>query len=99
MEKIRPPPPSGLPAPGDVPGTTVLRALPPLIPVRCYSCGLQIATKHVQYRKLVEAGISPALAMDQVGAVRICCRRMILSQPTAPDRLGIVYIPTISSSS
>lgn len=94
MEKTRPLPPSGMPAPGDVPGTTVLRALPPLVPVRCYSCGLQVATKHAQYRKLVEAGASPAAAMDEVGAIRICCRRMILSQPTAPDRLGVVFTPS-----
>ena len=90
----RPSPPTGLPIKGEVEGTTVLRAPPPLVPVRCYSCGLQIETRHAAYRRLVEAGgVSPAVALDKCGAVRICCRRMILSQPTAPDRLDVVFTP------
>jgi len=94
MEQRKPQPPSGLPAPGDVDGTTVLRAPPPLVPVRCYSCGLQVATRHKAYRLMVESGVTPAAALDRCGAVRVCCRRMILSQPTAPDRLGVVCTPS-----
>ena len=90
----RPPPPSGLPAPGEVEGTTVLQAPPPLVPIRCYSCGLQVATRHAAFRRLVEGGAAPAAALDQCGALRVCCRRMILSQPTAPDRLGLVSTPS-----
>jgi len=94
----KPPPPSGLPAPGEVEGTTVLRAPPPLVPVRCYSCGRQVATAHAAFRQLVEAGVAPGTALDQCGLARVCCRRMVLSQPTAPDRLGVVFVPNSDCS-
>lgn len=87
----RPEPPRGLPPPGEKGGNSrsVERAPPPLVPVRCYSCGLQIAARHFKFNELIRKGESAVLALSAVGAVRVCCRRMILSQPVFPDRLAV----------
>jgi DNA-directed RNA polymerase subunit N (RpoN/RPB10) len=69
------------------PNQKVDPAPPPLVPIRCYSCGFQIASGHAQYMRLVAEGVPARDALDLCGANRVCCRRMLLSQPTVPDTL------------
>lgn len=50
-----------------------------IIPVRCYSCGKTMAHLYEPYRKLLDEDYTEAEALQAVGAVRYCCRRMLLS--------------------
>lgn len=57
------------------------------MPVRCYACGTQVVTKLPLVQSAIVEGHSMRTALDSVGLWRACCRRMILSQPTALDQL------------
>ena len=48
-----------------------------MIPVRCFSCGKQLAGLYEQYAQRVEKGESPEKVLDDLGAQRYCCRRML----------------------
>lgn len=50
-----------------------------MFPVRCFSCGKVVRGE--QYLELRRQMIPQADALDQVGAVRRCCRRMYIAQP------------------
>jgi len=64
------------------------RLLPgPLMPVRCFTCGVQVATKLAPFQAAVADGKEMGAALDSIGLWRACCRRMILSQPIALDQL------------
>lgn len=53
-----------------------------ICPVRCFSCGSEVCWKHEQYRKILQDEPDGSeKALHQVGAWRMCCRRMILGQP------------------
>lgn len=57
----------------------------PLWPVRCITCGLVLAGRRRQlYYELLRSGLSPAEAMDRIGARRECCRMRIVSLPQEP---------------
>ncbi len=60
------------------------------MPVRCYSCGAPAASRHEDFRQRLARGEAPEAALDACGAWRICCRRMLVSQPVAPDQLRAV---------
>ncbi|RJU80396.1 MAG: DNA-directed RNA polymerase subunit N [Candidatus Poseidoniales archaeon] len=47
-----------------------------IIPVRCFSCGGVIAHKWEEFTELTISGIEMADALDKVGLMRYCCRRM-----------------------
>ena len=47
-----------------------------IIPVRCFSCGGVIAPKWEEFSELTAAGVEMAEALDKVGLMRYCCRRM-----------------------
>jgi DNA-directed RNA polymerase subunit N (RpoN/RPB10) len=53
-----------------------------LCPVRCYSCGREVCAKHATYREKLRGGLTKLEALDAAGARSVCCRRMLLSQPT-----------------
>lgn len=59
-----------------------------LCPVRCYSCGAEVCAKHWKYRNKLRDGMTKGDALDSVGAERVCCRRMLISQPTHYALLG-----------
>lgn len=69
---------------------TVRPGPPPLEPVRCYSCGLQVSSRHAEFQARIRGGQAPSSALDAVGATRVCCRRMILSQPVFSDQLALI---------
>ena len=47
-----------------------------IIPIRCFSCGSVIAHKLEEFTELTISGIEMADALDKVGLMRYCCRRM-----------------------
>ena len=49
-----------------------------IIAVRCFSCGGLIAHKWEEFNEKVDAGIEISQALDEVGLIRYCCRRMYL---------------------
>jgi len=51
-----------------------------MFPVRCFTCGKVVrGEKYLEYRGQL---LSSREALDKVGAVRRCCRRMYISQPS-----------------
>lgn len=58
-----------------------------LFPIRCFTCGKVIGDKWEEYRKMVEAGESPAAALDKLGIKRYCCRRMFISHVEIMDEI------------
>lgn len=50
-----------------------------IIPVRCFSCGAVIADKYKAFNERKD-NEDPKKILDDIGAKRYCCRRMILSQ-------------------
>ncbi|KAJ0973199.1 hypothetical protein J5N97_021158 [Dioscorea zingiberensis] len=50
-----------------------------IIPVRCYTCGKVIGNKWEPYIDLLQADYSEGDALDALGLVRYCCRRMLLT--------------------
>jgi len=58
-----------------------------IIPVRCFTCGKEISSKHQSYLNKCKAGIHPKDALDQLGMIRICCRRMFLGHVDTGDKL------------
>ena len=40
-----------------------------------------MCAKHAKYKQKLREGHQKVDALDQVGARRVCCRRMLLSQP------------------
>ncbi|EXJ59481.1 DNA-directed RNA polymerase I, II, and III subunit RPABC5 [Cladophialophora psammophila CBS 110553] len=64
-----------------------------IIPIRCFSCGKVIADIWERYMKLLEGGMPDGEAMDQVGAKRYCCRRMLMTHVDLIEKL-LQYDPS-----
>jgi len=50
-----------------------------IIPIRCFSCNKVIAHLWEVWQKYLDDDVAPADALDRLGLVRYCCRRMILT--------------------
>jgi DNA-directed RNA polymerases I, II, and III subunit RPABC5 len=50
-----------------------------IIPIRCYSCGKVVGNKWERYRKLLQDGKTEEEALNLLGLLRYCCRRMLLT--------------------
>ena len=50
-----------------------------LFPIRCFTCGKVINHLHKSYTTMVETGTTKKDALDKIGAIRYCCRRMFLT--------------------
>jgi DNA-directed RNA polymerase I, II, and III subunit RPABC5 len=51
-----------------------------IIPVRCFTCGKVVGNKWNKYLDMLEKeGITAAIALDDLGLKRYCCRRMVLT--------------------
>jgi len=59
-----------------------------MVPIRCFSCGKQLAGVYEEFKKKVEKGEKPEKAMDDLGIKRYCCRRMIFSQVDLIDEIS-----------
>lgn len=56
-------------------------------PIRCFSCGKNVASLEIRYNKLIQSGSSPKEALDTLGLSRYCCRRMFLGHVDITDQL------------
>jgi len=59
-----------------------------MVPIRCFSCGKQLAGVFEEFQKKVEKGEDPKKAMDELGVKRYCCRRMLFSQVDLIDEIA-----------
>ena len=58
-----------------------------ILPIRCYTCNKVIGGKWDPYQNMLNDGIEPKNALDNLGLNRICCRRMILGHVELIDNL------------
>lgn len=58
-----------------------------IIPIRCFTCNKEISSKYSKYLDKRKSGLSAAVAMDELGIKRLCCRRMYLSNVDIADQL------------
>ncbi|MCX6798726.1 MAG: DNA-directed RNA polymerase subunit N [Candidatus Diapherotrites archaeon] len=56
-----------------------------MVPIRCFSCGKQLAGLYEQFKQRVEKGEKAEKVMDDLGVRRYCCRRMLLSHTDLID--------------
>ena len=56
-----------------------------IIPVRCFTCGTVVASAWEPFLKRTGAGEDPAKVLADLGRVRYCCRRMVLSNADLMD--------------
>ena len=59
-----------------------------LIPVRCFTCGAVIADKWEEFNSRVKMGEDAGSVLDELGAKRYCCRRMLLSHVEIIDEIS-----------
>lgn len=59
-----------------------------MIPVRCFSCGQVVADKWEEYDKRVnKQKEDPKKVLDELGAQRYCCRRMLIGHVDLIDEI------------
>ena len=58
-----------------------------IIPVRCFTCGKVIGNKWDSFLAHQAEGMSPKMALDELGLKRYCCRRMLLTHVDNMDAL------------
>jgi len=56
-------------------------------PVRCFTCGKVIGHMYEKYKKMLEEGKPPKEAMDELGVIRYCCRRMFITHVELEDEV------------
>lgn len=50
-----------------------------IIPVRCFTCNKVIGNKWDPYCALLRDGIDSGEALNKLGLIRYCCRRMLIT--------------------
>ena len=58
-----------------------------LVPIRCFSCGKQLAGLFEQFSQRVDKGEKPEKVLDELGVKRYCCRRMLFTQADLIDEI------------
>jgi DNA-directed RNA polymerase subunit N (RpoN/RPB10) len=56
-----------------------------IIPVRCFTCGKEIASKWEPYRKMKAEGKPINEIWNELGITRFCCKRMLVSHVNLID--------------
>ena len=68
-----------------------------IIPIRCFTCGKVTGNKWDAYQTLLKSGMSEADALDKLGLIRYCCRRILLTHVELIDKVMQYEIPEIKS--
>ncbi|KAL4584311.1 hypothetical protein LXL04_008907 [Taraxacum kok-saghyz] len=58
-----------------------------IIPVRCFTCGKVIGNKWDTYLDLLQSNYTEGDALDALGLVRYCCRRMLMTHVDLIEKL------------
>ena len=58
-----------------------------MVPVRCFSCGKQLAGLFEQFKQRVEKGEQPEKVLDEMGITRYCCRRILVTHVDIIDEI------------
>ncbi|KAL5080924.1 hypothetical protein RYX36_009345, partial [Vicia faba] len=58
-----------------------------IIPVRCFTCGKVIGNKWDSYLDFLQADYTEGDALDALGLVRYCCRRMLMTHVDLIEKL------------
>jgi DNA-directed RNA polymerase subunit N len=59
-----------------------------MVPIRCFSCGKQLAQAYEEFKKRVDKGEKPEKVLDDLGVTRYCCRRMLFAQVDLIDEIS-----------
>ena len=51
-----------------------------LIPLRCFSCGKEVASLWEPYNEMLQKGVSAEEVYQKLGVRRVCCKRMLTAQ-------------------
>ena len=62
-----------------------------IIPIRCFTCGKVIANKWEKYKIMLEEGIEIREALETVGLIRYCCKRMFITHVELIDKLLLYH--------
>ncbi|MFZ2071375.1 MAG: DNA-directed RNA polymerase subunit N [Halobacteriota archaeon] len=58
-----------------------------MIPVRCFTCGKVISEVWEEYKERVKQE-DPGKVLDDLGIMRYCCRRMLLTHEELIDEMA-----------
>lgn len=58
-----------------------------IIPVRCFTCNKIIGNKWEIFVKEKESGKEVDIILNELGLIRYCCRRMLLTHVEVIDKL------------
>lgn len=58
-----------------------------IVPVRCFTCGKVLGDKWEDFARRVKAGDAAGKVLDDLGLIRYCCRRMLLSHVEIIDEI------------
>lgn len=58
-----------------------------IIPVRCFTCNKIIGNKWENFVKEKESGKEVDIILNELGLIRYCCRRMLLTHVEVIDKL------------
>ena len=58
-----------------------------IIPVRCFTCGKVVGDKWEEFALRVREGEDASNVLDDLGVIRYCCRRMLLSHVEVIDEI------------
>ena len=57
------------------------------MPIRCFTCNKVLANKIETYKNYIKSGVDAKTALDNIGAVRYCCRRMFLGYVECSEKM------------
>jgi len=56
-------------------------------PIRCLTCGKLLGDKYEEFERRVARGEDVGRVLDEMGMMRYCCRRMLLTSVDLTDEI------------